>query len=214
MALRQDTVVRTALRLLEEVGLDGLSLRRLAKVLGVQPAALYWHIKDKQELLDLMAEEMLAGEFAALRPPAPEEPWQDWLRDLAWRLRRSLRTHRDGARIFAGARPVRGTLQVMDQLVVVLLRAGFGPQDALRNGGVVVSYTLGFVLDEQAAAAAFAADGTAPENVGAALASGDYPVLGEVLATVGRPNPDADFRHGTELMVAGMSALATAATGR
>ncbi|MFD0565388.1 TetR/AcrR family transcriptional regulator C-terminal domain-containing protein [Kitasatospora saccharophila] len=153
------------------------------------------------------------GRVRRAAPPAPDEPWQDWLRDLAWRLRRSLRTHRDGARIFAGARPVRGTLQVLDQLAAVLLRAGFSPQDALRNGGVVVGYTLGFVLDEQAALA-LAAEGTTPEGVGSALASGEYPVLSEVLASVGRPSPDADFRHGTELMVAGMSALSAAAAGR
>lgn len=51
-------VVDTALRLLNEVGLDGLTLRRIAKELNVQAPALYWHFKNKQELLDEMATEM------------------------------------------------------------------------------------------------------------------------------------------------------------
>ena len=54
MALDRAQVVTAAIELLDEVGLDGLTLRRLAQELGVQAPALYWHFKDKQELLDQM----------------------------------------------------------------------------------------------------------------------------------------------------------------
>jgi len=50
--LERDLVVNTALKLLDEVGLDGLTLRKLAAELGVQAPALYWHFKNKQALLD------------------------------------------------------------------------------------------------------------------------------------------------------------------
>ncbi|NUR85911.1 MAG: helix-turn-helix transcriptional regulator, partial [Nonomuraea sp.] len=54
MSLDRELIVRTALRLLDEVGLEKLSLRRLAKELGAHPTALYWHFSGKQELLDAM----------------------------------------------------------------------------------------------------------------------------------------------------------------
>src|SRR5262249_31947220 len=57
--LERDGVVRVALRLLDEWGLDGLSLRRLAAELGVKAPALYWYFESKQELLDEMADAML-----------------------------------------------------------------------------------------------------------------------------------------------------------
>ena len=54
-SLDRATIVRTALRLLDEVGIDGLSTRRLAAELGIKSASLYWHFKDKTELLNEMS---------------------------------------------------------------------------------------------------------------------------------------------------------------
>ena len=53
--LSRETVIRAALDLLNEVGVDGLSTRRLAERLGVQQPALYWHFKNKRELLDALS---------------------------------------------------------------------------------------------------------------------------------------------------------------
>ena len=53
--LDREHVVRVALRLLDEAGLDGLTLRRLAAELDVKAPALYWHFANKQDLLDHMA---------------------------------------------------------------------------------------------------------------------------------------------------------------
>ncbi|KRA84054.1 hypothetical protein ASD76_08640 [Altererythrobacter sp. Root672] len=57
--LRRETIVATALRLLEEDGLDRLSMARIAGALGVQTPAFYWHVRDRGELLGLKAEELL-----------------------------------------------------------------------------------------------------------------------------------------------------------
>ena len=57
--LSRETVIRAALDLLNEVGVDGLSTRRLAERLGVQQPALYWHFKNKRELLDALSRQML-----------------------------------------------------------------------------------------------------------------------------------------------------------
>jgi TetR/AcrR family tetracycline transcriptional repressor len=208
MTLRRETVVRAALRLLDEVGLDGLSLRRLAKDLDVQAAALYWHFKDKQELFDRMAEEMLAEEFAALRQaPAPEpDSWDEWLRDMMWRLRRSLRTHRDGVRLFAIAQPAAESLFVLERMTQAFTVAGFSSEEALRNSGLVATYILGFVLDEQASEP-MVARGELPPSLGELLATGHYPTIQAAVAATGQPNPNTDFRYGTEVLLRGIAAM-------
>lgn len=60
MALTRDTVVDAATRILREYGLADLTMRRLARELGVQPGALYWHVADKQDLLVAVTEGLLA----------------------------------------------------------------------------------------------------------------------------------------------------------
>jgi TetR/AcrR family transcriptional regulator, tetracycline repressor protein len=70
--LTRDLVVRAALDLLDEVGLDKLSTRRLADRLGVRSPALYWHVKDKPQLLDLMAQELLRPDTSARPAPADD----------------------------------------------------------------------------------------------------------------------------------------------
>ena len=61
--MNRETVVGEALDLLDEVGLDAVSTRRLAKRLGVEQPSLYYHFRNKKELLGAMAE-------AAMRPHA------------------------------------------------------------------------------------------------------------------------------------------------
>lgn len=60
MALTTDTVADAAMRILADFGLGDLTMRRLARELGVQPSALYWHVADKQSLFVLLAERMAA----------------------------------------------------------------------------------------------------------------------------------------------------------
>ncbi|MCE3589844.1 TetR family transcriptional regulator, partial [Escherichia coli] len=57
--LQREAVIRAALDLLGETGVDGLTTRRIAAALGVQQPALYWHFKDKAALLDALAETIL-----------------------------------------------------------------------------------------------------------------------------------------------------------
>ena len=103
MRLEREKVIQVALALLDEVGLDGLTVRRLAERLGVQNPALYWHFKNKQELLNRMAEVMLAEAFTGLDQSLPPEAWAAWLADVARRLRHALLSYRDGARLMAAA---------------------------------------------------------------------------------------------------------------
>ncbi len=78
MAITHRDIVTTGLTLLRQYGLADLSMRRIAKELGVQPGALYWHVKNKQELLVALARELTAhpvthdGETSPARPTSPD----------------------------------------------------------------------------------------------------------------------------------------------
>src|SRR5882757_5066644 len=103
MKLSVDVIARTALSQLDESGLDGLTMRHVASRLDVQPAALYWHVKNKQDLLDVMAATIFADAADGLEAPRVGVEWQHWLGDLVRQLRKSMLRHRDGATIFAGS---------------------------------------------------------------------------------------------------------------
>jgi TetR/AcrR family tetracycline transcriptional repressor len=149
MRLERPTVVREALRLLNEVGLDGLTTRRLAEQLGVQGPALYWHFKGKQELIDEMAKAMMADAYGPLDATMP---WDQWLCDWARRLRRELLSYRDGARLLAGLRPSSQHGRIdFAKIFAPLQEAGFGMPGMIFAVRTVNLFTFGWVMDEQAA---------------------------------------------------------------
>jgi TetR/AcrR family tetracycline transcriptional repressor len=78
-ALDRDQLVRAALALLDAVGFDGLTMRRLAERLGVQAASLYNHVRDKQQLLTLLADAICA-EVPGLDA---SRPWREQLEHAA-----------------------------------------------------------------------------------------------------------------------------------
>ncbi|MFE0672904.1 TetR/AcrR family transcriptional regulator [Streptomyces sp. NPDC058867] len=142
-------VAATALELLNESGLDGLTLRAIAKELDVKAPALYWHFKDKQALLDEMATEMyrrmVAG--AALDPA---DTWQERLLKANRGLRTALLGYRDGARVFSGSR-FTGIehAEQMESTLALFTAAGFELPQAVRATSTTYAYTLGFVIEEQ-----------------------------------------------------------------
>jgi len=107
--LDQEQVVRAALTLLDEVGLDDLTMRRLAERLGVKAAALYRHVRNKDELLSLLGDE-ISGEIPL---PAPTGKWQDRLTEMAWNVRRGLLAHRVAASTRAASRCARDRKSVV-----------------------------------------------------------------------------------------------------
>ncbi len=150
MRLERPMVVREALRLLNEVGLDGLTTRRLAEALGVQGPALYWHFKGKQELIDEMAKALLADAF---EPLDPAMPWDEWLCEGARRMRRELLAYRDGARLLAGLRPSSAHGRIdFARIFAPLQDAGFGMPGIIFAVRTVNLFTFGWTMDEQAAA--------------------------------------------------------------
>jgi len=194
--LSREVLIETGLRLLDEVGLEGLTVRRLATELGVQSPALYWHIRTKQELLDGMADAIIQG--AGMGPPRDGESWQEWLRRRARGYRRSLLAHRDGARVVASARRMPGALGEFEGELAAMVALGFTPVLALRTITALGNYLNGYVLQEQAAVAA------GDPDAGDLLAG--MPTLAAALRAGGNPMAEASFEHGLTLLIAGTEA--------
>jgi TetR/AcrR family transcriptional regulator, tetracycline repressor protein len=88
--LTKATVAECALRLADAEGLDAVTIRRVAKENGVTPMALYWHFKNKDELLLGMIDHVLSGVRA---DPAAGDPWQERLRDVVETVIGVMRAH-------------------------------------------------------------------------------------------------------------------------
>ncbi|WP_338782682.1 TetR/AcrR family transcriptional regulator C-terminal domain-containing protein [Streptomyces sp. DG1A-41] len=142
-------VADSALRLLNEVGLDGLTLRAIARELDVKAPALYWHFKDKQALLDEMATEMYRRMVAGASLD-PADTWRERLLKANRGLRAALLGYRDGAKVFSGSRftGIEHAGQMEDNLRL-LTAAGFTLPQAVRALTTAYLYTLGFVTEEQ-----------------------------------------------------------------
>ncbi|MEW9550211.1 TetR/AcrR family transcriptional regulator C-terminal domain-containing protein [Nonomuraea sp. NPDC050783] len=197
--LARESVVRAALELLDEAGLDGLTVRRLAARLGVQNPALYWHFRDKQELLDEMARELLAPGMGG---PREGEGWREWLARRAHHYRGVLLGHRDGARLIASGDPGLTVARAFEKELEILTGLGFTPAQGLHAISTVSHYTLGFVLTEQARRERVAA-GRGPDY---AAYAAEFPLTLAGAREGGEPAGDEAFARGLRLILDGVAA--------
>ncbi|GAU65055.1 TetR family transcriptional regulator [Streptomyces sp. NBRC 110611] len=148
-------VVDAALELLNEVGLDGLTLRRIAQRLNVQAPALYWHFANKQELLDEMATEMFRRMTMPLLAQGPDGPgygatWQEAVFSSCRAVRRELLRYRDGGKVFSGTRMTDDSHMLpLNSYLSLFAEAGFSPGEAARAWWTAYNFTVGLVIEEQ-----------------------------------------------------------------
>jgi len=209
MKLDREVILEAALALLDEVGMDKLSTRLLAERLGVQQPALYWHFKNKRALLDAMNGEILRRAHER-RLPLPDESWDTFLRENARSFRRALLARRDGARLHAGTEPDPGDLEMVEAQLAAVVSRGVPATQAMTLMIALGRYTVGCVLEEQAAPPDAA---VRQQTLDAAAAS--RPLLAEAFASYREAGPDAMFDIGVDLMLEGAKArLADAAATR
>lgn len=146
--VNREIVVSEALDLLDEVGLDMVSTRRLAKRLGVEQPSLYWYFRTKKDLLAAMAEAAMAP-HAAAPLPMPDDDWRDWFLDNTRSFRRTLLMRRDGARLHAGSTPANDLDQIRRKMDF-LITSGVPERDAQMAMLTASRFTVGSVLEEQA----------------------------------------------------------------
>jgi TetR/AcrR family tetracycline transcriptional repressor len=208
-ALDQRQIVQAALVLLDEVGFDGLTMRNLAKKLGIKAASLYWHVRSKQDLLSLLADEICAP----MCEPDRTLPWRDQLAALAHEYRRGLLAHRDGSRVLASSGGPSGPnrLRLTEIGLRTLLDAGFSPRDAAYAGFLMNDYVTMFVLEETQYANAEVENAAEDASSGIqnwieTLTPDEYPSVVVLANYLTEPDADERFQFGIELLQDGLEA--------
>ena len=199
--LNRDDILSAALELLNEIGIDALTTRKLAERLGVQSPTLYWHFKNKAALLDAMSQAVMQ-QSRARETPAAHEDWRQWLMADGRSFRRALLAYRDGARLHAGTRPGEAQRASIEARLQSLCAAGFEPGPATLLMMSVGRFVVGWVLEEQSAQAP-----DAPPS--AALCGPDasqYPLLAAGWRQTVGADADAVFDAALRLLIDGARA--------
>ena len=200
--------MQAALETLDAVGLDGLTMRRLAERLGVQSPSLYWHVRDKDELLSLIADAICAE----IEPPDPGQPWFAQLEALAWEYRRVLRAHRDAALVLANTPPVGpNRLRLAERMLAMLVDAGFEPAVAALAGRLLTDFATNAIIEEgrdQTMAVASATIAPETGDWSSQLSPKEYPTLVALASDLSHADPEVRFRFGLDILTAGLLARA------
>ena len=139
--LNRDRVVRAAMDLADERGIESLTMRELGRKLGVEAASLYNHVARKNDLLDGMADVVVAE----IDLPSGGVHWEEAMRRRAVSAREVFARHPWAAGLIdsrEGSGPSR--LFYVDQVLSTLLEAGFSPSNAGRAFVALDSYVYGF----------------------------------------------------------------------
>ena len=205
--LAREGLVDAALALLQEGGLAALSTRNLAARLGVQSPALYWHMRDKQELLGLVADAICAG----MRLPDESTTYRARLEAIAAEYRRVLMKYRDAPRLFAELAPTGPhRIALYDAAVGAFLASGLAPPDAIAMATFYRNFLLGMIAEEARQAVRATAGTLRPaQALGVELAHlGDdaqkYRHLRGAAVFLADIDPDASFRLGVSVLLDGV----------
>ncbi|MEV7773412.1 TetR/AcrR family transcriptional regulator C-terminal domain-containing protein [Kitasatospora sp. NPDC086791] len=210
-ALTREALAQAALRVLERDGLAGLSMRKVAAEVGVKAASLYWHVRNKEELLDLLNDAIMAS----AEPPPREGDWREQLRGYCWRHRSLLRDNRDAAKVVAGRlAPGPHLFGLLEDQLDRLREAGFSDAHAALTTYLLSSFVQGFVLQEQSPLSAAEADGASRLEVVSAvrdrfraLPVETFPNLVDLAADLTEPDLDVRFEFCVERILDGLATL-------
>jgi AcrR family transcriptional regulator len=166
--LSRDHVARVALELIDDDGLEALSMGRLAERLGVGTMTLYGYFRNKDELLHAVVD-------VAVQPtelPRPDGRWRVHLRAVVGAAHSTLTLHPAIVEIRFREPILRpDALRFAERVIGILLEAGFDAREAARAFRLLFTYTFGFAglspartTDEARAQAATAAAGLPPDD--------------------------------------------------
>jgi TetR/AcrR family tetracycline transcriptional repressor len=145
MEISQKAVVLAAIDILNREGIERLTMRALAQALEVKAPALYWHIKNKQDLIDQIAEKM-SGEML---PSCGLSDARKYLFEFARVYRQKLLEVRDGVAIFLRSYPsTPARCETIKNVMISLLHIGVKEKHCLVAAGMYNNYVLSFVADE------------------------------------------------------------------
>jgi AcrR family transcriptional regulator len=143
--LSRELVLRTALKLADDGGIEALSMRKLGQALGVEAMAVYYHFANKEEVLDGIVDLV----FAEIELPADRSNWRTVLRAQSISTRAALRRHPWAITLMESRMtPGPANLRTHEDTLTVLLDAGCSAVMAVHAYNLVDSYVLGFALQE------------------------------------------------------------------
>ena len=202
-------IAHVSLDLLNEVGLDGLTMRTVATRLEVKAPALYWHVKGKQELLDRMAEGMVVEAVEGLEAPRRDESWEDWVLAATHRLRAAMRRYRDGARVMAGTAIAHPEMFRTTELALrTMVDAGFTPEEAARGFPILLHYTVGYTIEEQAREGESYGECDNPYTNGSITVDAErFPLSAALITGLFTDEREEAFDFGARVIIGGLRAL-------
>jgi TetR/AcrR family transcriptional regulator, tetracycline repressor protein len=204
MPMQKNQIVQTALDVLDRDGLEGVTLRRLATELNVKAASIYWHIASKEVLLDEMANAILEAHFNRFNLENDQRDWAEWLSTLAHELRAAMLSHREGARVVAGAHPdvAQMLIKLWDFTVRVLHHNGFSYGKAVTVTTTITNFTFGSVIEEQSSPPYSNPPDDSPREL--LFAGGKFPAMVKAMEAWKELDGDAHFDIGVRIIINGV----------
>ncbi|WP_035749032.1 TetR/AcrR family transcriptional regulator C-terminal domain-containing protein [Arthrobacter sp. 35W] len=199
--MTRPSIIAAAIAVLDEHGLEGVSLRAIAAHLAVRQPGLYRHFASKAELLDAVAEEILDRGHTD-RLPVAGERWDEFVARNARSLRRAMLSVRDGARLIASTGSRSPGLDNAIAQVAHLEKAGFSGTDSILALIAVSRYTIGSAIEQQTARDGGEIAITTDRTDAAARHFID---TAQRVAALG---PDHEFEAGLRALLGGLSATA------
>ena len=204
--LTRERVVEAALAIMDSEGLQAVTMRRVAREVGVEAMSLYNHVRDKDDLLQGVCDRIMSGfEF----PDSSGKDWSARCRDGARAWRRLLQAHPDVMRLFAethGPSPSSvDSLRPTEFALSLLKEAGLSDRDTVQAFHAFGGYIQGFVMMEGGSIKGNHT-GADEQTMGfAASASPElFPCLNAVAQYFAECDADEQFEYGLDLMIRGI----------
>ena len=201
MKIERGAIIAKALDLLDCVGLEGLTMRKLADALQIRAPSLYWHFANKDALLEGMADALMEP---VGRDVSEIEPWENRFSALANGIREALVSRRDASQVYAGTYPLSdNVLRVGSLLIQCLLDAGLEERDATWGAFSLLYYVIGFAIEEQGLPVGLDQMSQAPRGEQGSILK-RYPLGAVAMREITRENADLRFARGLEQQIAGL----------
>ena len=200
--LSRPAVLSAALRIVDQHGVDALSMRRLGKELGVEAMSLYNHVPNKAALLDGLIERVINE---VEQPPA-DASWEDQVREMARSYRRLAHAHPHVVPLIA-MRPFNTitALKPVERAFDIFCAAGFDDAAALHAFRTLAGFATGYTLAETGG---FFGETIPPDSTtvvaGSDLDPNLFPRLTQMLPTIASCDHDAEFEFALDVIIEGL----------
>jgi len=196
-SLTDDQLVAAALAVVDREGLSALTMRAVARELGVATMGLYRYVADRQALETLVVDHVLCSVDLSL----PEGAWQDRVRVLLDRMRIAVARHPGIVPLVLRHRQAApGSLRLIEAMLSVLADGGLEGTDRVLAQRTLIGYLLGFLQNEHYAA--LSGPGTIAMSE---LSPEEYPLLAGTAADARTVPPDEEFRRGLDIVLRGLA---------